>query len=51
MAVPTNGKGRHLSTTQAIRLLEEHGVETPDGSVRLPPGLLSKATASRYLKE
>jgi hypothetical protein len=46
-----NGKGRHLSTVQAIRILEEHGVETPDGPVRLPPGLLSKATANRYLKE
>ena len=46
-----NGKGRHLSTTQAIRILEAHGVETPDGPVRLPPGLLSKATANRYLKE
>jgi hypothetical protein len=46
-----NGKGRHLSTAQAIRILEEHGVETPDGPVRLSPGLLSKATANRYLKE
>ncbi len=46
-----NGKGRHLSTVQAIRILEEHGVETPDGPIRLPPGLLSKATANRYLKE
>lgn len=31
-----NKKGRHLSTTQAIRLLEEHGVETPDGLLRRP---------------
>jgi hypothetical protein len=46
-----NGKGRHLSTAGAIRILEEHGVETPDGPVRLRPGLLSKATANRYLKE
>jgi hypothetical protein len=46
-----NGKGRHLSTAQAIRILEEYGVETPDGPVRLPRGLLSKATANRYLKE
>jgi hypothetical protein len=45
-----NGKGGHLSTAQAIRILE-HGVETPDGPVRLSPGLLSKATANRYLKE
>lgn len=46
-----NKKGRHLSTAGAIRILEEHGVETPDGPVRLRPGLLSKATANRYLKE
>jgi hypothetical protein len=46
-----NGKGRHLSTAQAIRILEEHGVETPDGPVRLPPDLLTKQTANRYLKE
>jgi hypothetical protein len=46
-----NKKGRHLSTAGAIRILEEHGVETPDGPVRLPPGRLSKATANRYLKE
>jgi hypothetical protein len=46
-----NGKGRHLSTAGAIRILEEHGVETPDGPVRLPPGLLSKATANRYLRQ
>ena len=32
----TNGKGRHLSTGRAIALLEEHGVETPDGLVRAP---------------
>jgi len=25
-----NRKGRHLSTVQAIRLLEEHGIETPE---------------------
>ncbi|MGH6716059.1 MAG: IS481 family transposase [Bradyrhizobium sp.] len=46
-----NKKGRHLSTAGAIRILEEHGVETPDGPVRLRPGLLSKATANRYLRE
>jgi len=28
-----NKKGRHLSTKRAIELLEEHGVETPDGHV------------------
>jgi hypothetical protein len=30
----SNKKGRHLSTGEAIRLIEEFGVETPDGLVR-----------------
>ena len=47
----TNGKGRHLSTARAIQILEELGVETPEGWVRLPSGLLSKATANRYLRQ
>ncbi len=29
-----NKKGRHLSTARAIRLLEEDGVETPDGLLK-----------------
>ena len=44
-----NRKGRHLSTVRAIVLLEEHGVETPRGEVRAPPGLLHRATVNRYL--
>lgn len=35
----TNLKNRHLSTGRAIELLVEHGIETPDGLVRAPPGL------------
>ena len=31
----TNKKGRHLSTARALALIEEHGIETPDGLVRL----------------
>lgn len=46
-----NGKGRHLSTVQAIRLLEEHGIETPDGQIKAPVGLLKKTTVNRYLKQ
>ena len=46
----SNKKGRHLSTTQAIRLLEEYGVTTPDGHVKLPKGILTPVTANRYLK-
>ena len=46
----TNKKGRHLSTARAIRLLEEDGVETPDGLVRVAPGLLKRATVDRGLR-
>ena len=45
-----NGKGRQLCTADSIRILEEHGVETPDGSIHLPPELLSKATADHNLR-
>ena len=46
-----NGQGRHLSTVQAIRLLEEHGINTADGYLVAPPGLLKKTTVNRYLKQ
>jgi hypothetical protein len=41
---------RHLSTSRVIELLEQHGVETPDGLVQAEPGLLTKTTVNRYLK-
>ena len=47
----SNKKGHHLSTTEAIRLLEEHGIETPDGYLQASPGLLKKTTVNRYLKQ
>lgn len=47
----SNGQGRHLSTSQAIRLLEEHGINTSDGHLKAPPGLLKKTTVNRYLSE
>ena len=47
----SNGQGRHLSTTQAIRLLEEHGINTEDGHLKAPSGLLKKTTVNRYLKQ
>jgi hypothetical protein len=47
----TNRKGRHLSTAHAIELLEGHGVETPEGLVRLSPGVLTRQTADRYLRQ
>lgn len=46
----TNKQGRHLSTERAIKLLEEDGVETPDGLVRAPRGLLKRATVDRALR-
>jgi len=45
-----NQKGRHISTVRAIELLEEYGMETPDGLVKPPKGLLTRPTVNRYLK-
>lgn len=47
----TNGKGRHLSTVEAIRLLEEVGIETPDGFLQAPKNRLKRPTVNRYLKQ
>ena len=44
-----NKKGHHLSTSEAIRLIE-YGVETPGGIVTAPKGLLAKSTVNYYLK-
>ena len=46
----TNGKGRRVSTARAIQLLEGDGVETPDGLVKVEPGLLKRATIDRLLR-
>jgi len=46
----TNKKGRQISTSRAIELLEEHGVNTPNGFVQPNKGLLTKTTVNRYLK-
>jgi len=32
----SNKQGRHLSTAEAIRLLEAYGIDTTDGPVRAP---------------
>ncbi|MEJ2388439.1 MAG: hypothetical protein P8Y27_14370, partial [Chromatiaceae bacterium] len=45
-----NQKGRHLPTTEAIRLLEDYGLDTPQGFVRAPRGVLTKPTVNRYLR-
>ena len=47
----SNGQGRHLSTAEAIRLLEEHGINTDHGYLQAPTGLLKKTTVNRYLKQ
>lgn len=47
----SNLKGRHLSTTGAIRLLEDYGLETPEGHVQAPKGVLKTPTVNAYLKE
>jgi transposase InsO family protein len=45
----SNQKGRCLSTGETIRLMEEFGVETPEGLVKVAPGLLKLSTVNRYL--
>jgi hypothetical protein len=46
----SNKKGRHLSTGEAIRLIEEFGIETPDGLVKAPESTFKKSTVNRYLQ-
>lgn len=45
----TNKKGRHLSTARAIELLEKYGVDTAQGHIQSPAGLLNKVTVNRFL--
>lgn len=45
----TNKQGRHLSTGRAIELIENYGVETAQGLVKAPKGLLHRPTVNRYL--
>ncbi|MDZ4099369.1 MAG: IS481 family transposase, partial [Methylophilaceae bacterium] len=45
----TNKKGRHVSTRRAIELMEDYGLETPQGLIRVPKGLLSVSTVNHYL--
>jgi hypothetical protein len=47
----TNKQGRHLSTQRAIEILEQYGVETPQGLVRAPQGILHKTTIDVYLRQ
>ena len=45
----TNRKGRHLSTVRVLELLENHGVETPEGFVKLEKGQITASTLNRHL--
>lgn len=45
-----NKQGRHLSTRRAIELLERYGVETAQGLIRAPSGVLHKTTVDVYLR-
>ena len=46
----TNKKGHRLSTRECIRLLENYGIETQNGLVKAPIGLLKKSTVNFYLQ-
>ena len=46
----SNKKGRHISTVRAIELLENFGMETPDGFVQPDKGALTRSTVNYYLK-
>ena len=45
----TNKNGRHISTTVALDLLENTGVESEYGFIKLEKGKLNKTTVNRYL--
>lgn len=45
-----NKKGRHVSTKRAIELLEKFGMNTPNGFIQPPAGVLTVSTVNRYLK-
>ena len=45
----TNRKGRHLSTVRILELLEKHGVDTPDGFLKLEKGRITASTLNRHL--
>ena len=44
-----NKKKHHLSTGEAIRILEDFGIITPQGLVQAPKSVLKKTTVNRYL--
>lgn len=46
----SNRKGHRVSTRRAIELLENDGVETPDGLVKAPKGLIKRPTLDRFMR-
>ncbi len=46
----TNRQGRHISTNRAIEVLEEHGVQTPNGFIQPEKGQLRPTTVNRWLR-
>ena len=47
----SNKKGRHLSTGEAIRLIEEFGGRTPDGLIKAQKSMFKTTTVNRYLRQ
>lgn len=45
-----NKKNHHLSTFEAIRLIENYGIHGPKGFIKAPAGILKRSTVDRYLK-
>lgn len=46
----TNKKGRHLSNSACIKIIEEYGIETGGELVKAPKSLLKLSTVSFYLR-
>jgi len=46
-----NKKGRCLSTKEALRILTEYGIESPDGFCKIPAAIVSATTVNRYLRD
>ena len=46
----SNRKSHRVSTRRAIELLENDGVETPDGLVKAPKGLIKRPTLDRFMR-
>jgi hypothetical protein len=47
----SNKNSRHLSTSECIRLLQDFGLDTPNGFFKADPGQLKKTTVNHYLKQ